>query len=83
MCGYRRFADDHGLCHLDRSDDFAPEERTRHGNGEVCVRASFALEDGDRAELSTVKGAEAIRQFRVWKREGPHRCRLRRRVMKR
>lgn len=58
------------LRHLSNEEEFAASELTRKGNGEACVRATFALEEADRQALDGVQGRQDVRALEVWMREG-------------
>jgi hypothetical protein len=58
------------LLYLNEEGGFAANEFTRRGNGQICVRAVFALSDDDRALIPAGSGSTTPSVFTAWKREG-------------
>jgi hypothetical protein len=58
------------LQHLNHRSEFDRNELTRGGNGKACVRARFALDDDDRAEIASFGGVGKPMILFIWKREG-------------
>lgn len=60
------------LLHLNAEGEFGRSEFTRNAvanKGEACVRALFALDDGDKDALADLPEAADVRRFTVFKRE--------------
>jgi predicted ATP-dependent endonuclease of OLD family len=57
------------LNHLNGDGPFATNETTRKGNGKVCVRSLYALDDEDRAAITHLAGAKSVTRFHEFKRE--------------
>lgn len=56
------------LLHLN-GEGFEPNELTRKGDGKVCVRSTYALDEEDRAAIAHLDGAAAVIRLDEWIRE--------------
>lgn len=57
------------LLHLDHDEGFDLGEFTRQGDGKLCVRALYALDDDDYAAIESVGGVGRPITFTIYKRE--------------